>query len=169
MLLKTKGEFMKKALVAYFSATGVTKRIAEMLAESIGAKSFEIVPKEFYTNADLDWTNDNSRSSLEMKDRDCRPKIESRVRDMDKYDVVFVGFPIWWYREPSIIDTFIESHNFDNKVIVPFATSGGSGMGQSHINIQKLAPNAKVENGKLFDAGITPDKLEKWAKKYLEK
>ena len=158
---------MKKALVAYFSATGVTKRIAEMLAESIGAKSFEIVPKEFYTNADLDWTNDNSRSSLEMKDRDCRPKIESRVRDMDKYDVVFVGFPIWWYREPSIIDTFIESHNFDNKVIVPFATSGGSGLNDTYKNIAALAPKAKVERGKVFDAGVEIDELKKWAKKYL--
>ncbi len=120
---------MKKALVAYFSATGVTKRIAEMLAESIDAKVFEIVPKQIYTKADLDWTNEDSRSSQEMKDKDCRPKIESRVRDMEKYDVVFLGFPIWWYREPSIIDTFIEEHNFDGKIIVPFATSGGSEIG----------------------------------------
>ena len=99
---------MKHALVVYFSATGVTKRIANMLATSLGVKSFEIVPKEFYTQSDLDWTNDNSRSSIEMKDKSSRPKIESRVRDIEKYDVIFIGFPIWWYREPSIIDTFIE-------------------------------------------------------------
>ena len=96
---------MKQALVAYFSANGATKRIAEMLAESIGAKTFEIVPRQFYTQSDLDWTNVNSRSSIEMKDRNCRPEIESRVHDLEKYDVVFLGFPIWWYREPSIIDT----------------------------------------------------------------
>ena len=111
---------MKRALVAYFSPTGATKRIANMLAESIGAKTFEIVPKEIYTNADLDWTNDNSRSSLEMKDRTSRPEIESRVRDLAEYDVVFLGFPIWWYREPSIIDTFVEMHDFDKKLIVHY-------------------------------------------------
>ncbi len=159
---------MKKALVAYFSATGVTKRIAEMLAESIDAKVFEIVPKQIYTKADLDWTNEDSRSSQEMKDKDCRPKIESRVRDMEKYDVVFLGFPIWWYREPSIIDTFIEEHNFDGKIIVPFATSGGSEIGDTYKNIQKLAPHAKVEKGKLFEAGCSMEKLKKCAEKYLK-
>ena len=159
---------MKKALVAYFSATGVTKRIADMLAESIGAKVFEIVPKQIYTKADLDWTNEDSRSSQEMKDKDCRPKIESRVRDMDKYDVVFLGFPIWWYCEPSIIDTFIEEHNFDGKIIVPFATSGGSEIGDTYKNIQKLAPKAKVEKGKLFEAGVLMEELRKWAERYLK-
>ena len=160
---------MKKALVAYFSATGVTKRIANMLAESIDAKVFEIVPKQIYTKCDLDWTNEDSRSSQEMKDRTCRPKIESRVRGLEKYEVVFVGFPIWWYREPSIIDTFIEEHNFDGKVIVPFATSGGSGIDDTYKNIQKLAPKAKVEQGKLFEAGVSTEELHKWAERYLEK
>ena len=159
---------MKKALVAYFSATGTTKRIAEMLAYSIGAKSFEIVPKEFYTNDDLDWTNSKSRTTIEMQNRDCRPKIESKVRDIEQYEVVFVCFPIWWYREPSIIDTFIESHNFDNKLIVPFATSGGSGLGDSYKNIQDLAPNAKVEKGKLFMPGVSESELKNWAEKYLK-
>ncbi len=160
---------MKKALVVYFSATGVTKRIANMLAASIDAKSFEIVPKQIYTKADLDWTNDNSRSSQEMKDKDCRPKIESRVRDMEKYEVVFLGFPIWWYREPSIIDTFIEEHNMEGKIIVPFATSGGSELGDTYKNIQKLAPKAKVEKGKLFEAGVSIEELGKWAEKYMKK
>ena len=160
---------MKRALVVYFSATGTTKRIANMLATSLGLKSFEIVPHEFYTNADLDWTNDNSRSSIEMKDKSSRPKIESRVRDIEKYDVIFIGFPIWWYREPSIIDTFIESHNLENKLIVPFATSGGSGIGEAPKNIQVLAPKSKVERGKIFESGVTAEELRKWAEKYLKK
>ena len=160
---------MKRALVAYFSATSVTKRIANMLATSIDAKVFEIVPKEFYTKSDLDWTNDNSRSSVEMKDRTCRPKIVSRVENMEKYEVVFVGFPIWWYREPSIIDTFIEMHNFEGKLIVPFATSGGSGMGDAWKNIQALAPKAKVEKGKVFEQGVSVEELRRWAEKYLKK
>ena len=160
---------MKQALVVYFSANGTTKRIAEMLAESIGAKTFEIVPKQFYTQSDLDWTNENSRSSIEMKDRNCRPEIESRVRDLEKYDVVFLGFPIWWYREPSIIDTFVEMHNMNEKIIVPFATSGGSGIGNVHKNISALAPKAHVERGEVFEPGVTPERLRKWAEKYLKK
>ena len=160
---------MKRALVVYFSATGVTKRIANMLATSLGVKSFEIVPHAIYTKSDLDWTNDNSRSTVEMKDRTCRPKIESRVEDIKKYDVIFLGFPIWWYREPSIIDTFIESHNLDDKLIVPFATSGGSGMGEAPKNIQALAPKSKVERGKVFESGVTAEELRKWAEKYLKK
>ena len=160
---------MKRALVAYFSPTGATKRIANMLAESIGAKTFEIVPKEIYTNADLDWTNDNSRSSLEMKDRTSRPEIESRVRDLAEYDGVFLGFPIWWYREPSSIDTIVEMHDFDTKLIVPFATSGGSPIGDSCKGISALAPNAKVERGKVFESGVEMDELKKWAERYLRK
>ncbi len=160
---------MKQALVAYFSANGATKRIAEMLAESIGAKTFEIVPRQFYTQSDLDWTNDNSRSSIEMKDRNCRPEIESRVHDLEKYDVVFLGFPIWWYREPSIIDTFIESHNFDGKLIVPFATSGGSPIADTYKGIKALARKAKVERGKVFESGVTVPELKKWAENYLKK
>ena len=161
---------MKQVLVAYFSATGTTKRIADMLAESVGAKVFEIVPKQFYTNEDLDWTNDNSRSSQEMKDRTCRPEIESRVRDMEKYDVVFIGFPIWWYREPSIIDTFVEKHNFDGKIIVPFATSGGSPIADSYKGIKELAPKAKkVEHGKVFEPGVEIPELREWAERYLKK
>ena len=160
---------MKNALVVYFSATGVTQRIANMLALSIDAKTFEIVPKEIYTKQDLDWTNDNSRSTLEMKDRTCRPEIESRVRDIEKYKVIFIGFPIWWYREPSIIDTFIEMHDFKDKVIVPFATSGGSGMGTIYKNLEALSPKAKIEKGKVFEAGVAAETLRKWAEKYLKK
>ncbi len=158
---------MKKSLVAYFSPTATTKHVADLLVDAIDADVFEIVPKEIYTSADLDWTNDKSRSTVEMKDRTCRPKIESRVRDIKKYDVIFLGFPIWWYREPSIIDTFVESHDLSGKTIVPFATSGGSGLNDTYKNIAALAPKAKVERGKVFDAGVEIDELKKWAKKYL--
>ena len=158
---------MKKSLIAYFSATAVTKHVADLLADVTGADIFEIVPKEIYTPADLDWTNSKSRSTVEMKDKTCRPQIESRIRDLKKYDVIFLGFPIWWYREPSIIDTFIESHDFSGKTIVPFATSGGSELEDTYKNIQALAPKAKVEKGKVFDSGVEKDDLIKWAKKYL--
>ncbi len=158
---------MKKSLVAYFSATAVTKHVAEELAAAINADLFEIVPKKIYTKADLDWTDNESRSTIEMKNKDCRPEIETRVKDLKKYDVVFLGFPIWWYREPSIIDTFVEAHNFDGKTIVPFATSGGSGMGETYKRIQMLAPKAKVEEGEIFDAGEYVENLKKWAKRYL--
>lgn len=158
---------MKKSLVAYFSATAVTKHVAEELAAVIDADLFEIVPEKMYTKADLDWTNNESRSTIEMQNKNCRPKIESRVRDLKKYDVIFLGFPIWWYREPSIIDTFVESHNFEDKTIVPFATSGGSDIDDTYKNIKALAPKAKVEKGKLFDAGVETEDLQKWAKRYL--
>ena len=164
---KPKGEIMKQALVAFFSATAATKHVADLLAESIDADLFEIVPKEIYSTNDLDWTNPKSRSSVEMKDKSSRPEIESHVRDMVRYDVVFLGFPIWWYREPSIIDTFVERHDFDGKTIVPFATSGGSGMGDSHKIIQSLAPKAHVEMGRVFDRGVSTETLKKWADKYL--
>ena len=159
---------MKHALVAYFSATGVTQRIANMLALAIDAKAFEIVPREIYTKQDLDWTNDNSRSSLEMKDKTSRPKIESHVIDIKKYDVVFIGFPIWWYREPSIIDTFMESYDFEGKTVVPFATSGSSGMGNSSEIMQKLAPKAKVVQGKRFENNVSQEELAIWAAKWLK-
>ena len=122
---------MTKVLVAYFSASGVTAKVAKRLSASIGADLFEIVPEELYTKADLNWMNRKSRSSVEMNDRSSRPAITSKVEDMSGYDVVFVGFPVWWYREPSIIDTFMESYDFSGKKVIPFATSGTSGLGDS--------------------------------------
>lgn len=122
---------MGKALVAFFSASGVTKKLSEKLAKVIGADLFEIVPKTPYTKADLNWMDKKSRSSVEMNDRSALPAIASKVEDMAQYDVVFIGFPIWWYREPSIIDTFAEAYDFGGKTIIPFATSGGSGLGES--------------------------------------
>lgn len=156
-----------KTLVAYFSATGTTAKVAESLAKSIGADLFEIKPEQPYTDADLNWRDANSRSSVEMKDMNARPAIASKVEDMAKYEVVFVGFPIWWYREPSIIDTFLESYDFGGKTIVPFATSGSSGMGKSGEIMQKLVPNAKVLEGKRFPANVSADELQSWAKEWL--
>ena len=141
---------MSKALVAYFSASGVTSKVAKNLASAIGADIFEIKPVQKYSKADLNWMDKRSRSSVEMNDRSSRPAIAERVNQMSDYDVVFIGFPIWWYREPSIIDTFMETYDFSGKTIVPFATSGGSGLGDSAENMQTLAKGAKVEGGKRF-------------------
>ncbi len=158
---------MSKALVAYFSASGVTAKLAKRLASGIGADLFEIVPAVPYTEADLDWRNSQSRSSVEMNDRSCRPPMAPATIDMGQYDVVFVGFPVWWYREPSIIDTFLESFDFSGKTIVPFATSGSSGIGSSGKNMRELAPNAKVLDGLRFDANINEQLLVSWASKWL--
>ena len=157
----------KKVLVAYFSASGVTAKVADRLSKAIGADLFEIKPAQPYTSEDLDWTNKKSRSSVEMDDRNSRPQIANKVADMSKYDVIFVGFPIWWYREPSIIDTFMESYDFSGKQVVPFATSGGSGMGDSGSIMQKLAPKAKVDSGKRFSSGVSEKDLKVWASKWL--
>lgn len=158
---------MAGSLVAFFSAKGNTKKLASNLADSIGADLFEIVPKQPYTRSDLNWINPKSRSSLEMKDRLCRPDIESYVEDMDKYDVIFIGFPIWWYREPSIIDTFAQSYDFNGKKLIPFATSGTSGIGDSGKNIADIAKGAAVDEGQRFKARASKDELREWAKKYL--
>lgn len=158
---------MSKVLVAYFSASGVTKKLATNLAEATGGDLFEIVPEELYTKADLNWMNPKSRSSVEMKDRSCRPAIASKVEDMSSYDAVFIGFPVWWYREPSIIDTFAESYDFSGKTIIPFATSGSSGIGSSGDNIGALAKGAKVASGERLKASTSVEELKDWASKWL--
>ena len=154
-----------KALVVYFSATGTTKGVAQRLAGAIGADIFEIVPAKPYTDADLNWRNKQSRSSVEMADRKSRPAIAKAAPELAKYTAVYIGFPIWWYREPSIIDTFVESNAaaLAGKTIVPFATSGGSGMGDSTANLQALAPKAKVTEGRRFRASVDADTLKAWA------
>ena len=157
-----------KILVAYFSATGTTAKVAEKLAAVTGADLFEIVPEAPYTDADLDWRNKESRSSVEMADMNSRPKIASKVENMADYDLVFIGFPIWWYREPSIIDTFLESYDFNGKTIVPFATSGSSGMGDSSVIMQALVPDAKVEQGKRFASDVSEEDLKAWAQKWVK-
>ena len=159
---------MSKTLVAYFSASGTTAKVAKKMAEAIGADLFEIKPETPYTGADLNWQNKNSRSSVEMNDRSSRPAIAVKAADMPQYDVVFVGFPVWWYREPSIIDTFMESYDFAGKTVIPFATSGGSGLGDSAANMQKLAKSAKVVNGKRFSGNASAAELKAWAGQWAE-
>lgn len=154
-----------KKLVAYFSASGVTKAVARKLAQAANADLFEIVPQQIYTNADLNWRDKHSRSSVEMNDRACRPAMAA-APDVSGYDVIFVGFPVWWYREPSIIDTFMESADFTGKTVVPFCTSGGSGLGDAAENMQVLAQGANVQNGKRFSSSASSDELKKWAEQF---
>ena len=156
---------MKKILVAYFSASGVTKKVAENMAKAANADLFEIAPEQPYTGADLNWMDKQSRSTLEMKDKNCRPAMAAKP-DVSGYDVILVGFPVWWYREPSIIDTFMESADFTGKTVVPFCTSGGSGLGDSAKNMQSLASGAKVLDGKRFSSSASADELKKWAEKF---
>lgn len=153
---------MGKNLVAYFSASGVTKGVAEKLAKAAGAELFEIVPEQPYTDEDLNWNNKQSRSSVEMNDRSCRPGISTTVSDMGQYDCIFLGFPVWWYREPSIIDTFLEAYDFSSKTIVPFCTSGGSGLGETVGNMRSLAKKADVRDGKRFSSGVSEEELKTW-------
>ena len=158
---------MGRILVAYFSASGVTAGIAKKLAAVVGADLFEIIPQQPYTKADLNWLNKNSRSTLEMKDRSCRPEIASEVSGMERYDVVFIGFPVWWYREPSIIDTFMESYNFDGVKVIPFCTSGGSKIGDSGKNMQALAAGATVMEGERISARASAEEIGRWAKQFI--
>lgn len=158
---------MSKVLVAYFSASGVTAKAAAKLAKAAGADLFEIIPEQVYTKADLNWQDKNSRSSVEMNDRSSRPAIKSKIENMGQYDVVFVGFPVWWYREPSIIDTFMESYDFTGKTVVPFCTSGGSGLGSTSSNLQALAKGAKVIEGKRLSFMATEGSLKKWVEEII--
>lgn len=152
----------KKVLVAYFSASGVTAKVAERLAEAAGADLYEIKPKEPYTRGDLDWTNKKSRSSVEMNDPDFRPAIGGEMPELDKYEAVFVGFPIWWYVAPTIINTFLESGNFEGKTVIPFATSGGSGMGKTNERLKPSCPGASLLNGKVLNGGQSVASLKLW-------
>ena len=158
---------MSEVLVAYFSASGVTAGVAGRLAESINADLFEIIPETPYTKDDLNWKSKKSRSSIEMNDPSSRPPIANCVENMDVYKYVFVGFPVWWYREPSIIDTFMESYDFFGKTVIPFATSGMSRIGKSGENMQRLALGAKVMEGKRFSSSVSAEKLGEWAKEFI--
>ena len=156
---------MSKKLVAYFSATGTTKEAAERLAKATGADLFEIGPAIPYTSADLNWMDKKSRSSVEMNDPDSRPEIAETIPNMVDYDTVFVGFPIWWYVAPHIIHTFVESYDFSGKTLVPFATSGGSGMGKTVDELSKHCPNADWKAGKLIN-GVSDQAIAAWAAKF---
>ncbi|MDB7092972.1 flavodoxin [Erysipelatoclostridium ramosum] len=142
---------MSKKLVAYFSASGVTKKVALRLAQEELVELFEICPKIEYTSADLNWMDDNSRSSLEMKAQSCRPEILNKLDNLDQYEIIYLGFPIWWYVEPRIIDTFLESYNFSKKQIVPFATSGGSGISNVVENLKAHYPELNFADGRLLN------------------
>ena len=154
---------MSKVLVAYFSASGVTKKVAEELARLEKADLFEITPETLYTAEDLDWQNPQSRSTLEMKDPDCRPAIIGRVENMAQYDVMFLGFPIWWGREPSVVDTFLDAYDFSGKKVVPFCTSGGNGLGDTTKRLQEIAGStALVEEGARLGGTISEKDLATW-------
>jgi Flavodoxins len=151
---------MSKVLVAYFSASGVTRKVAENLSKAAGADLFEIEPEQIYTNEDLNWQNKQSRSSVEMNDKNCRPAIASKIENIKQYSHVFVGFPIWWYREPSIIDTFMESYDWNDITVIPFCTSGGSGLGDAGKNMQALGKGAKVIEGKRLNGRASEAELK---------
>lgn len=150
-----------KNLVAFFSASGITKEVAQTLAEAANAEIFEIIPAIPYSQVDLDWRNEQSRSTLECKDKVSRPKIAKDI-EISNYDTIFIGFPIWWYSAPQIIFTFLESHDFSGKVIVPFCTSGGSDLSNAPRDMAKCAPNAIFKEGKRFNFGTSKAKLTKW-------
>lgn len=139
---------MSKILISYFSASGVTKRKAEELASEVNGDLLEIVPKELYTEDDLNWMNKQSRSSIEIKDKSCRPEIEDVSVDMSSYDTIYVGFPIWWGIAPNVVKTFMDSVNLSNKKIITFCTSGGSSLEPATKDLQETYPNLVIENGR---------------------
>ena len=161
---KTQNETTMKTLVTYFSASGVTRNAAKQVADIIGADLFEITPEQLYTDADLDWRDKTSRSTIEMNDKTSRPALKDggKVPNLAQYDVVYVGFPIWWYTAPTIINTFIEANDFTGKTIVPFATSGGSNIKKACEDLQATYPGYKFGEGKLLNS-INKADIERWA------
>ena len=153
---------MSKILVAYFSAGGETKMLAKTVAEVTGGDLFEIRPETAYTPADLNWNDKHSRSTIEMSDEESRPAIAGRVEDMTQYDTVFVGFPIWWYQAPRIIETFLESYDFSGKTVIPFATSGGSGMGRTAEILRNCCPGAVVDSGRRMSSRESAASVKDW-------
>ena len=151
------------ALVAYFSATGTTAAAAKALADAAGAELYEIRPAVPYTGADLNWTDKNSRSSVEMKDGRSRPALADTDAPVAEHDVIFLGFPVWWYVAPTILNTFLESYDFTGKTIVLFATSGGSGLGRSAAGLQPSAPGAKIMDGRMLNGRLNASELKAWA------
>ena len=154
---------MKKVLVAYFSASGVTRGVAEQLAEVANADLHEIKPEQPYTDADLNWRDKQSRSSVEMNDKTSRPAITDKLTNMDDYVVVYLGFPIWWYTCPTIINTFMEAYDFKGKIVIPFATSGGSSIQKACDDLKAAYPDVNWKEGKLLN-GATIQDLEAWVR-----
>ena len=154
---------MSNVLIAYFSASGVTARVAKEMADAVGAGLFEIKPVHPYTADDLNWRDRNSRSSVEMNDPNCRPAIAQPIQDMEQYDTILIGFPVWWYVEPRIVDTFLESYDFSGKEMIPFATSGGSGIGKAEKSLKDHCPAAVWKKGQLLNGAGAAD----WIKSIL--
>ena len=154
---------VKKALVVYFSASGVTRNAAQQLAEVASADLYEIQPEVAYTEADLDWRDKQSRSSVEMADLSSRPAIKGKVENLADYDVVFIGFPIWWYTAPTIVNTFIEANDLSGKTVVPFATSGGSTIDKSAEDLRKTYPDLNWKEGKLLN-DVSKEEIDAWVK-----
>lgn len=157
---------MSKTLVAFFSASGTTAKVAENLAKAAGADLYEIKPDVPYTKDDLNWMNEQSRSSVEMRDKSSRPKLADTDANIAAYDTIFVGFPIWWYIAPTIINTFLEAYDFSGKRIILFATSGGSGFGKAVQNLQPSAPDAQIIAGEILNGNPSEKKLKAFANKY---
>ena len=155
---------MGKKLVAYFSASGTTRKVAEMIATAAEADLYEIVPKQPYSKADLNWMDKKSRSSVEMSDKKFRPELTDTDAKIDKYDDIILGFPIWWYVAPTIINTFLESFDFTGKRIILFATSGGSGFGNTVSELKPSAPDAVIVEGKVFNK-TTKEEIAEWVKR----
>ena len=151
-----------KVLVAYFSATGTTKGVAEHIANGLNADIYEIVPEDPYTDADLNYNDNNSRTTIEMNDPNARPAISGSVENMEQYDIIFVGYPIWWGEAPRIVSTFMESYDFSGTTIVPFCTSGGSGIGSSASNLERLTSGATWLDGRRLNGSDSQDTVMEW-------
>ena len=154
---------MNKTIVCYFSATGTTKKTSEALSKILESDLFEIEPKEKYTNEDLDWNNKNSRTTIEMENENTRPEIKEKIKNINEYDNIIIGFPIWWYQEPRIIDTFIEENDLNNKNIYVFATSGGSTIEKSLNHLKEKYPSLNFVNGKTLNQ-IDEEEIKNWIK-----
>lgn len=157
--LKTQGS---KVLVVYFSATGTTEGVAEHIADGLNADIYEIIPEEPYTDADLNYNDNNSRSTIEMNDSSSRPAISGSMENMEQYDIVFIGYPIWWGEAPRILSTFVESYDFSGKTVVPFCTSGGSGVGSSASNLEQLTSGAAWMEGHRLNGSDSQDTVMEW-------
>lgn len=158
---------MNKILVSFFSASGVTKRVAEIVANDIGADLFEIEPVEKYTDKDLDWNNKQSRSSIEMQIKSSRPQIKENLINLNNYDTILIGFPIWWGVAPRIINTFIEGMDFSDKILIPFCTSGGSGMAYCENDLRNTYPNYNWKEGKRLNGREDKNYIENWLKEVI--
>ncbi len=156
---------MSKVLVTFFSASGVTARVARNIANNIGADIFEIKPKVPYTSADLNWLSWKSRSSIEMKDKSSRPEIENSTIDISEYDTILIGFPVWWYTAPTIINTFIESNDFAGKILIPFCTSGGTGISGAEKDLRNTYPQYNWKEGKRLTGKEDKAFIEEWINK----